>query len=77
MIKNIILRNVSSYAPDANSNIGPPTRVNVFYGHNGSGKTTISNFLQSPADVEYRHCQVQPINAERELVPSDESRVSL
>lgn len=68
MIKNIILRNVSSYASDANSIIGPLTKVNVFYGHNGTGKTTIGNFLQSPVSAEYRSCQVQPISAERELV---------
>lgn len=42
MIKNIILCNVSSYAPDANSNIGPLTRVNVFYGHNGTGKEGVA-----------------------------------
>lgn len=68
MIKHIVLRGVSSYCPDTNLSIGPLTKVNLFYGHNGTGKTTIGNFLQSPHENDYRHCHVQPVNAERELV---------
>ncbi|MBS7419300.1 AAA family ATPase [Pseudomonas syringae] len=68
MIKNLILRGVSSYSPALNSQIGPLTKVNMFYGHNGTGKTTIGNYLQDPADLLYHQCQTQPASAEREVL---------
>lgn len=68
MIKSIILRGISSYFPDKNSTIGPLTKVNVFYGHNGTGKTTIGNYLQDPAELIYHQCSVQPADAEREVL---------
>lgn len=68
MIKHIILRGVSSYCPDTNLSIGPLTKVNLFYGHNGTGKTTISNFLQAPGHSDFHQCRVQPVNPERELI---------
>ena len=33
-------------------------KVNFFYGANGSGKTTIANFLQNPSDTKYKDCSV-------------------
>lgn len=68
MIKNLILRGVSSYSPELNSQVGPLTKVNMFYGHNGTGKTTIGNYLQDPADLLYHQCQTQPALAEREVL---------
>ncbi|MEN4751708.1 AAA family ATPase [Pseudomonas sp. Ps21-P2] len=68
MIKNLILRGVSSYSPELDSQIGPLTKVNMFYGHNGTGKTTIGNYLQDPADLLYHRCQTQPAWAEREVL---------
>ncbi|MBD8146735.1 AAA family ATPase [Pseudomonas fluorescens] len=68
MIKNLILRGVSSYSPEQNSQIGPLTKVNMFYGHNGTGKTTIGNYLQDPSDLLYHQCKTQPVSAEREVM---------
>ncbi|EMT5003433.1 AAA family ATPase [Pseudomonas aeruginosa] len=68
MIKQIILRGVTSYSPIANLTIGPLTKVNMFYGHNGTGKSTIGNYLQDPGDLVYSNCDVQPPNPDRELV---------
>lgn len=68
MIKNLILRGVSSYSPEQNSQIGPLTKVNMFYGHNGTGKTTIGNYLQDPADLLYHQCKTQPASVEREIL---------
>ncbi|QKG66731.1 AAA family ATPase [Pseudomonas sp. B14-6] len=68
MIKNIVLRNVSSYAPNVDSIIGPLTRVNIFYGQNGTGKTTISNFLQAPNELAHKSCRADPAEAEREVL---------
>lgn len=68
VIKQIILRGVTSYSPVTNLTIGPLTKVNMFYGHNGTGKTTIGNYLQDPGDLIYSDCDVQPQNPDRELV---------
>ena len=68
VIKNIILRGVSSYSPDVNSSIGPLTKVNVFYGHNGTGKTTVGNYLQDPGDLIYHQCSALPSDADREVL---------
>lgn len=68
MINQIILRGVTSYSPVASLTIGPLTKVNMFYGHNGTGKTTIGNYLQDPGDLIYSDCDVQPSNPDRELV---------
>lgn len=68
MIKNLILRGVSSYSPVLNSQIGPLTKVNMFYGHNGTGKTTIGNYLQDPSDLLYHQCQTHPASADREVL---------
>lgn len=68
MIKQIILRGVTSYSPVASLTIGPLTKVNMLYGHNGTGKTTISNYLQDPNDLIYSECNIQPSNPDRELL---------
>lgn len=68
MIKQIILRGVTSYSPDVNLAIGPLTKVNMFYGHNGTGKTTIGNYLQDTGDLIYYNCDIQPSNPDRELL---------
>ncbi len=68
MIEKILLRNVSSYSPDSATSIDPLKRVNLFYGQNGTGKTTISNFLQTPAEVCFSACSVEPAKADRELL---------
>lgn len=68
MIKNVTLRGVSSYSPTADTTIGPLTKVNVFYGQNGTGKTTIGNYLQTPTDQSYHSCRAQPVDGDREVL---------
>lgn len=68
MIEKILLRNVSSYSPDSVVSIGPLNRVNLFYGQNGTGKTTISNFLQAPGEACYSACSVEPVKVSREVL---------
>jgi len=68
VIKQIFLRGVTSYSPVASLTIGPLTKVNMFYGHNGTGKTTIGNYLQDPGDLVYSDCGIQPPSPDRELV---------
>jgi len=68
MLEKIVLRNVSSYSPHAAVSIAPLKRVSLFYGQNGTGKTTIGNFLQAPGDDCYGVCGVEPVKAGREVL---------
>ncbi|MCF6271382.1 MAG: AAA family ATPase, partial [Melioribacteraceae bacterium] len=58
MIESITIKNIATF--DQNgieiNNIG---KVNFIYGANGSGKTTISNFLQDSLDQKYTDCSVR------------------
>ncbi|MBM1195683.1 MULTISPECIES: AAA family ATPase [Pseudomonas] len=68
MLEKILLRNVSSYSPDAAVSIAPLKRVSLFYGQNGTGKTTIGNYLQAPSEACYSVCGVEPIKVGREVL---------
>ena len=55
MIENIRIRNIASY--DANGiNVVNLKKVNFFYGANGCGKTTISNYLSNAEDLRFNEC---------------------
>ena len=55
MIESIVIKNVATY--DANGiQIQNLKKVNFFYGANGSGKTTISNFLHNGQDEKFSSC---------------------
>lgn len=57
MIENIGIRNVASY--DENGiNVVNLKKVNFFYGANGCGKTTISNFLSSAEDLRFNESSI-------------------
>ncbi|XXF10484.1 AAA family ATPase [Pseudomonas sp. D2-3] len=68
MINRILLRNVSSYSPTSVVTIAPLKRVSVFYGQNGTGKTTISSYLQNPTDSRFNLCQLDPAKIDREIL---------
>lgn len=59
MIERILLKNVASYSPSSFVSIGPLKRVNIFYGLNGSGKSTIGKYLQSLNAKCYSHCRIE------------------
>ncbi|GHW23762.1 Translation-disabling ACNase RloC [Vibrio cholerae] len=56
MINTIILKGVASYSPTSPVVIQTDNKkINLFYGLNGSGKSTIGKFLHSPELPEYRN----------------------
>lgn len=56
MIKKISIKEVATY--DASGvDIDNLKKINIFYGANGSGKTTIANIIQSPSD--YKTCTIE------------------
>lgn len=55
MIESIILKEVASY-DEAGVELSGLNKVNFIYGANGSGKTTISNFLYTPLESRFLKC---------------------
>ncbi|WP_411953792.1 AAA family ATPase [Alkalibacillus sp. S2W] len=56
MIKNISMKNVASY-DDTGVKIEDLNKVNFFYGNNGSGKTSISEFLRNSHN--FQDCSIE------------------
>jgi len=48
MIESISLKNIATYSPDTPENLTELKAVNVIYGANGAGKTTISRLIADP-----------------------------
>ena len=57
MIKKIRIKNVASYK-EKEALLQTNKKINLIYGLNGAGKTTISNFLFSPAAIENKDCLI-------------------
>lgn len=57
MIKKITMRKCATY-DEIGVAISDCDRVNFIYGHNGSGKSTISNFLDNPSEAKFANCSV-------------------
>lgn len=58
MIKTINMKNCASY-DDEGISICNCNKVNYIYGHNGSGKSTISNYLQTPSLAQFGDCSIE------------------
>lgn len=63
MIESISIKKIATF-DDTGIQINNLKKVNFFYGANGSGKTTISNFLQSPSEVKFKDCVVNWLNSQ-------------
>lgn len=63
MIESISIKKIATF-DDTGIQINNLKKVNFFYGANGSGKTTISNFLQNPSEDKYKDCTVDWINSQ-------------
>lgn len=67
MLKSIEVKNVATYSPEG-SNLEDLQPINFIYGANGSGKTTISNYLTQLDEPKYTDCKLiwehnQPLKA--------------
>jgi wobble nucleotide-excising tRNase len=58
MISSITIKNVATYDPINGVQIDGLKKINFINGANGCGKTTLSNFLQNPADLKFANCIV-------------------
>ncbi len=69
MINSITLKDVASYSPTSPVVIQTGNKkINLFYGLNGSGKSTIGNFLRSPELPEFQNCSIQPSELNEEIL---------
>ncbi len=57
MIKSIYLNNCATYK-EKGASIEDCKKINFFYGANGSGKTTISNYLSMQQEAKYKSCKI-------------------
>ncbi len=59
MIESILLRDVASYSADKGTVVNVNRKINLIYGHNGTGKSTIANYLQEPDDLDFASCSIK------------------
>lgn len=73
MIRKITLNNVASYKKTVE--IEDLRQFNLFYGLNGTGKTTLSQYLADPSNVEYKDCRIEDDGYNRQLLVYNEKFV--
>ncbi len=66
MITKISISKVASYKTRAT--LETDRKVNLIYGLNGTGKTTLSNFLYNTEHSDYSECSIEGLNGEDILV---------
>jgi predicted GTPase len=74
MINKITMTSVASYKQP--TSLETDKRVNLIYGLNGTGKSTLSNYLYQPQSEEYAACRkVGSADAELLVYNSSERRL--
>ena len=66
MITKIKLNNVASYK--SLTVLETNKKINLIYGLNGTGKSTLSNYLHQYTDENYKSCSVEGLNNDNEIL---------
>jgi wobble nucleotide-excising tRNase len=66
MITKINLNNVASYK--SLTALETDKKVNLIYGLNGTGKSTLSNFLNKQSEEKFKHCSVDGLDENQEIL---------
>lgn len=66
MITDIHMEGVASFK--GSSSLYTDKKINLIYGLNGTGKSTLSNFLYDPTDQKFNRCRKAPEQADSTLV---------
>lgn len=61
MINKIVMRNVASYQDE--TILKTDKKVNLIYGLNGTGKSTLSGFLYNTRDSRYSDCEMEGLRS--------------
>lgn len=56
----LFVKSVRSYSPDVDVEFDFSAKVNLIYGLNGSGKSTVSGYFFNPNSIEYANCRLVP-----------------
>lgn len=67
MIKDIVMSNCATFGLE-DASLLDCKKINFIYGANGSGKTTIGNYLKDPKDNKFEYCSIEWDGQEREVV---------
>lgn len=67
MIQKIQIKNCATYN-DEGCEINNLDKINFIYGANGSGKTTISNYLKNTSDTKYSSCSLDWYDSEIDIL---------
>lgn len=71
MITKINLNNVASYK--SLTALETDKKVNLIYGLNGTGKSTLSNYLQQRTEEKYKGCSVEGLDDNHEILVYNQS----
>lgn len=66
MITKISLNNIASYKKSAI--LETNKKVNLIYGLNGTGKSTLSDYLYQRTDEKYKNCSVEGLDGNHEIL---------
>ncbi len=66
MITKINLNNVASYR--SQTALETDKKINLIYGLNGTGKSTLSNYLHQRADDRFKNCSVEGLDDNHEIL---------
>lgn len=66
MITKISLDKVASYKEP--TVLETNKKVNLLYGLNGTGKSTLSNYLLDPTDSKYENCSIEGLSNDKEIL---------
>lgn len=66
MITKINLNNVASYK--SLTTLETDKKVNLIYGLNGTGKSTLSNYLHQQADDRFKNCSIEGLDDNHEIL---------
>lgn len=61
MINKIVMKNVASYKKE--TSLETDKAVNLIYGLNGTGKSTLSGFLYNTKDLQYSECDIEGLSS--------------
>jgi wobble nucleotide-excising tRNase len=67
MISKISIKNIASYG-ETPAVLETDKKINLVYGLNGTGKTTLSNYLQDQSNACFSCCSISGLNNEKILV---------
>ncbi|PQQ35522.1 hypothetical protein C6H68_24555 [Photorhabdus luminescens] len=66
------IKDVKSYSKNTSVDLDLSKKINLIYGQNGSGKSTISGYFYKPQDSTYKNCSYSDEDRYRYIVYNSE-----